>query len=203
MKYLDFHQALKPYVVFSLKDVEKLYPSFDRRRLVEWQEKGYIIKIKNGHYCFSELDKTESLLYAVANKIYKPSYVSLESALGYYGFIPEGVFICTSVTSKNRRNYENALGTFLYQEIKPALFFGYTLIEKDNASFKIAEPEKALLDFFYLRKPKDIEEIKALRLNIPLIHERLDFEKLSAYQSLIDNKKLDQRINQFKRLLHA
>ena len=123
MKYLEFERGFKKYAVISIIDIKKRYPDFDNRRLVEWQQKGYLIKVKRGYYCFGERKKGEHFLYFTANKIYTQSYISLESALAYYNLIPEGVFIITSITTKNTANYDSSIGNFEYKHIKPNLFF--------------------------------------------------------------------------------
>ena len=45
MRFLDFRNTLIAFPVFSYPDILKVDPSFDRRRLVEWQQQGYIRKI--------------------------------------------------------------------------------------------------------------------------------------------------------------
>ena len=78
---LEFEKVLKSFPVFSVKDIQKQFPDFDNRRLVEWQQKGYLVKVKRGYYCFSERNRGEQFMYFAANKIYSPSYISFESAL--------------------------------------------------------------------------------------------------------------------------
>ena len=79
MKYLLFKKALEQFPVFSVQDIRKQFNDFDSRRLVEWQEKGYIIKLRRGYYCFEEVDKGEAFRYFSANKLFSPYYISMES----------------------------------------------------------------------------------------------------------------------------
>ena len=44
----------------------------------------------------------------VANKIYSPSYISLETALSYYGLIPESVYALTSVSTRKTISFNKA-----------------------------------------------------------------------------------------------
>lgn len=203
MKYIEFEKALKPYRVFSLKDIQKRFPAFDKRRLYEWQEKGYITKLKRGYYYFSEEEKSEAFLYFAANRIYKPSYISLESALNYYSLIPEGVFVVTSITTKNTMKYETPLGQYEYKHIKPALFFGYRLLKWNDFTVKIAEPEKLILDFFYLKKYNSQEAITELRFNEDMIRRQIDLDKLNRYQTIFNSKNLNKRINKFLTTINA
>jgi predicted transcriptional regulator of viral defense system len=105
MNYLEFQKRMALYPVFSVREIVKQFPGFDRRRLVEWQGKGYIQKIKNSLYCFADRKTEEPFLYFTANTLYQPSYVSLESALSCYGFIPEGVFQIISCSSRKTQTF--------------------------------------------------------------------------------------------------
>lgn len=100
MKYLEFKEALKPFTLFSIREIKKVDNHFHRRRLNDWQEKGYIKKVIRGYYIFSDLELNENVLFEIANKILNPSYVSLEMALSYYRLIPESVYVITSVSSR-------------------------------------------------------------------------------------------------------
>lgn len=203
MKYLDFQTALQAFPVFSIKDIEKQFPEFDRRRLVEWQEKGYLTKIRRGFYCFSSKKKNQDFLYFAANKIYTPSYISLESGLAFYNLIPEAVFTTVSISTRNTANFGTPIGHFKYRHIKPTLFFGYRLLQLQKITIKIAEAEKVILDYLYLNKINSVEEMKALRINKAQISEMIDFQKLNRYLKVFDSSVLNKRIDLFKSLLHA
>lgn len=82
----------------------------------------------------------------IAAVLYRPSYISMESALFHHGVITQVPFITTCVTTRLTRTMQTPLGEIIYQHIKPSLYFGY---EKSGASF-LAEAEKAALDFIYL-----------------------------------------------------
>ncbi len=203
MNYLTFEKSLSKFPVFSIKDIKKLFPDFDSRRLNEWQRKDYIKKIKRGFYCFADYQKQENFLFFTANKIYSPSYISLESALSYYSFIPESTFLTTSVTSRNTAKYNSPVGSFAYKNIKPQLFFGYRLIKDFGINIRIAEPEKLLLDYLYLNKLNNEEDILGLRLNSELINSILDFDKMFRYQQIFKSRTLDKRIKLLKRIINA
>lgn len=100
MRYTVFERYFRPFVVISLAEIRKREPLFDRRRLSEWQEKGLIKKLARGFYVFADEDLSEAELFLIANSIYSPSYVSLQSALSYHHLIPEGVYTLTSVSAK-------------------------------------------------------------------------------------------------------
>ncbi|MEX2589846.1 MAG: hypothetical protein WD334_06550 [Chitinophagales bacterium] len=203
MKYLTFEKAMQTFPVFSIKDIEKQFPGFDRRRLVEWQEKGYLTKIRRGFYYLSVKRKDQDLLYFAANKIYSPSYISLESGLAFYGLIPEAVFSTISASTRNTASFDTPVGHFKYRHIKPTLFFGYKLIKTEGVALKIAEAEKVILDYLYLNKVNSFDEMEALRWNKAQIIEVIDFQKLNQYLKVFDSLVLNKRINLFKKMMHA
>ena len=203
MNYLEFLKSLNEFPVFSIKDIKKRYPDFDNRRLVEWQQKGYIQKIRREYYCFQDKMKNEQFLFFAANKIYSPSYISMESALAFYNLIPEGVFITTSISTRNTANYSTPVGDFLYNNVKPSLFFGYRLHQNEDTVIKIAEPEKVILDFLYLKKLNSEEDIDALRINRIQNDELVDYDKLDRYQQIFNSKVLNKRIRILKEITNA
>src|SRR3990167_2622451 len=165
MTYLELKTGLKGFLVFTINDIRKLDPGFDRRRFSEWQKKEYIIKLRRGYYIFSDAQPNqEEELFAIASKLYGPSYVSLEMAFRYYNIIPEGVYSTTSVATRKTANFKTPVGNFIYHRLKPSLFFGYHLKSEGGATFKIAELEKALLDYLYLKPhiatADDFEEMR-------------------------------------------
>jgi predicted transcriptional regulator of viral defense system len=136
--------------------------------------------------------------------LYSPSYVSLESALSWYGFIPEGVFQVTSCSSRKTQSFDTPLGSFSYRHIKPALFFGYQLEEWNKHHFAIAEPEKTVIDYLYLhheiREPDDFE---SLRWNSTEMNNSLSMEKIDTYSSHIGSNALLKRLHIFKEYLNV
>lgn len=198
MNYQSFREALHGFKIFSLTDIKKIFPAFDSRRLVEWQEKGYIKKVINRWYVFTDVEVEDNLLYWAANRIYQPSYISLETALSYYGLIPEAVYTTTSVSSLKTTSFDTHLGTFAYRHVKPLLFFGYRIVEWQNFPIKMAEPEKVILDYLYLNPQlKRDEDWQGLRPNQDTMHEVLDTQKLHEYLSIIQTKALDKRVSNF------
>lgn len=203
MTYLEFKDVLQEFPVLSIREIEKHFPDFDNRRLVEWQEKGYIQKLRNRYYRFTDCRVNEDYLFYCANTIYGPSYVSLESALSIYGFIPEGVFQITSCTTIKTNTFETPIGVFAYRNLKEDLFFGYHLQQWNGYHYAIAEPEKAIIDYLYLNKIKSSEEFESLRWNITAISNRLSMEKLEAYVNHIGSKALQTQINYIKTYLNV
>jgi predicted transcriptional regulator of viral defense system len=203
MKYLDFKISLKQFPVFTYSDIQKVFPVFDRRRLVEWQKKGYLKKILKGIYCFSDYQVNEAFLYCISNRIYKPSYISLQTAMAYYNLIPEGVYLTTGISTRNTRTLETSLGNFEYRHVKPELFFGYRLVEMDGKMIRMAEPEKLILDFCYFYKIDDINYIESLRINRIISNELINFHRLGDYQNIYNSPVMNKRVKLFIEYLHA
>ncbi len=195
---LEFKKRMSVFPVFSLQDVRKSIPEFSYRQLDRWEKKGYLRKIRRGYYCFTDQELNEPFVFFAANKIYTPSYVSLEKALNYYGLIPEEVFQITSVGTKKTARFFSSIGNFSYRHIKADLFWGYRLMEFNQYRYLFAEPEKALLDYFYLMPHiKTSADVLEMRVNSDSLREQIDFEKLELFCSAFNNKALTKRIKTF------
>jgi len=140
---------LKTYLV--LMDELKGYvnPAAKIARMVK---AGEIVRIKQGLY---ETDPHAEGV-GIAEAIYGPSYLSFEYALSYHGLIPEAVYQYTSATFEKKRTklFETPFGVFSYRDVpSPAFSLGVQLILKDDYSFRLATPEKALCDELYKLPP--------------------------------------------------
>lgn len=198
MNFIQFKDALKDFTVFSFNDIRLIDPHFHRRRLIEWQEKGYIRKVVKGRYIFSDLKIDENILFEIANRIYGPSYVSLESALSYYQLIPEAVYGITSVSTRRTYSFSTLLGEFFYKSIKPTKFFGYKILAFDSKAFKIATMEKAVLDFFYLHPHINSEsDFTSLRFNAEAFMQIFNRKRMQDYLRKFAKKALSERISIF------
>ena len=204
MQFIDFQNQFSIYPIFSLQDVRKVFNDFSYRQLDRWEKKGYLKKIKRGFYCFNMQDVDQNFLFYTANKIYAPSYVSLEMALKHYGLIPEEIFQITSVGTKKTTNFQISVGNFSYRQIKPNLYFGYRLVEFGQQKILIAEPEKAILDYLYIHpKLKTVADFEGMRINIYEFRSQINFERFQKYLKTFNNKQLSKRANIFLTTTHA
>lgn len=119
-----------------------------RNKISSLEDEGKIIRLKRGLYVASpEFSDKLLSLNLIANHLYGPSYVSCQSALAYYGLIPERVYGVTSMTMKHSRKFTNSLGTFDYIRCEQNIFaIGLDMQRESDVSFVIATPEKALCD---------------------------------------------------------
>jgi len=168
MKLQNLRTSIK-MPIFSRTDVLKLFPDEPvnqiNTQLYRMIKRGDLIGLKRGLYVFPNLNIDE---FVIANKLYTPSYVSLESALNIFGIIPDICSVVTSVTTITSKKINTSLGNFKYSKINENLFFGYKslLDERSGFYYIIANPEKALLDLIYIRKVKNLSEYRVDLNNI-------------------------------------
>lgn len=200
MNYLEFKKRFFDLGGFHIHQVYAWDPGFNRNNLGRWSEKGMLIRLRRGYYTFPEyLDKPDFALF-FANQIYRPSYVSLHTALSFYGLIPESVVQITSVTTLKTASFSNKLGEYHYNSIRSELMFGYTPKPMaDGRVIQLATAEKALLDLLYLYPFYNTsEEMKNLRLDEDFLLNDLDMDLFVLQQSAFKNRELDKRV----KLLH-
>ncbi len=138
---------------------------------------GLITSVKKGLYVAGpnlNSGKPEPLL--LANHILGPSYVSMETALAYHGFIPERVYEIASATTKASRTFKTTVGTFTYTKI-PLPYYSYGIqrcMLKQDQYAMVASPAKAICD-------------KVITTSGLLFRS-----KKSAAQFLIENMRMDE-----------
>ena len=130
---------------------------FSRHGLVKRAlARGEILNIRRGLYCLApKYQKKTVSVYALAQRIYGPSYISLEAALSYHGWIPETVYTCTCASFGNAKEFNTPLGIFSYQRIPQKTFYAGVdrCVDPDGNVFFMASPAKALADYVYVHKP--------------------------------------------------
>ena len=147
--------------------IESLYPELKSPdKKVTWLEKnGYIIRLKRGLYVVNPEHSGKTLSSElIANHLYAPSYISMSTALRYYGLIPEAVYVHQSMTVKHSRSFQTPIGVYNYKNMsREAFSVGLRSIHKGDYAFLMASPEKALCDLIAnspkvnLRYMKDVE----------------------------------------------
>lgn len=101
---------------------------------------------------FEENKNKVGYQFYLANQLLKGSYISLDTALNYYGLFPEGLGnVINSITYKTTRKYLNNVAYFRYKNIKKELFSDFKAIEIGNYTVLIAEIYKALFDYVYYK----------------------------------------------------
>lgn len=200
--YIQFKNKFAEFPLISVLEIQKAFPNLDKRRLFEWTKKGYLENVKRGFYRFTDQPKSQDLLYFIANKIYSPSYISLESVLAHYQLIPEAVFSITSVSTLNTTQINSSLGNFGYRNLKHPLFFGYELIQLNGLTICMASLEKAILDYLYLHSElKTVDDFEMLRWNKEVL-KQLDIVRFFDYLHLFNSKRLTKRTQILKKYIH-
>ena len=197
MDFLTFRGRMFPMGCFNINQVLLWEKDFDRNNLTRWCRKGLLVKLRNEYYAFPEFRQVPDASRYVANRIYTPSYISLHSALAFYGMIPEEVVQITSVTTLKTAMFDNSFGTFHYQNVKTPLYFGYEIKTMQNGrGLLFATPEKALLDLLYLNPfYKTEQDMEELRLDEDFMQSEFNRERLDAYLPRIGSKALNQRVS--------
>ena len=137
-----------------------------RDKISDFLRKGVIVRVKKGLYVLGEdYRRRPYSRELLANLIYGPSYISLETALAYYGLIPERVEAVTSVTTGRSRRFDTTVGLFIYREIPLRVFrIGMTRVENEGEpAFLIATAEKALSDKIRQDRGTGFRSLKQLR----------------------------------------
>lgn len=147
--------------------IESFYPDLkSAEKKVVWLEKnGCIIRLKRGLYVVNpEYTGKRLSNELIANHLYAPSYVSMSTALRYYGLIPEAVYVNQSMTVKHSRSFQTPIGNYDYKCVsREAFAVGIRTERVADYAFLIASPEKALCDLIAnsskvnLRYMKDVE----------------------------------------------
>lgn len=165
-----------------------------QRQLARWQKSGHLIQLRRGLYSVAPpYRQVAPHPFLIANRLVKASYVSCQSALAWYGLIPEYTPVTVSVTTLRPGAWETDLGRFTFRHIKVDLLFGYALIDigAGQKAF-VALPEKALLDLLHLTPggddPTFLAELRLQNL------ERLDLQRLAHLAERTGSAKLQRAV---------
>jgi predicted transcriptional regulator of viral defense system len=165
-------------------------PDVVRKQLSLWTKAEKLYQLRRGVYALAPpFQQSRPHPFLLANRLMRGTYVSCQSALAYYGLIPEYVPSVTSVTTSRPGCWETPFGRFAYRHIKANLFYGHrseTVATGQTAM--VARPEKALLDLVYLQPGGDAPDyLRELRLqNL----EQLDIDVLYRQAELVKSPKL-------------
>ena len=149
MKIAEIIKALErsEQRIFTLRDLQKLLKiqkdNTTYKTVENLIENEILIRLKKGlyRYAFSLPEDFE-----IANSLYSPSYISLETSLNFYGILSQFPYTITSITPRKTEHFEINGKKFDYIHIQKDLFFDY----RKEKTFLIAYPEKALVDTIYL-----------------------------------------------------
>lgn len=154
MQYFDGNKVMKlkdlGNIPFTISLLDTIFPenSAIAAKAKRLEEAGEVIRLKKGLYVVNP-DITEKPIneFLIANHLYGPSYVSMQSALRYYGLIPERVYEITSITTGLHKEFINKVASFTYIHCREEYYnIGIEIIKDNGQQFIMASPEKALCD---------------------------------------------------------
>lgn len=147
-------EKLAQFPIFDIATVSQISdkPKQNVRvQLHRWIKRGRLLPLRRGMYTLADRYRRQELSpLFVANEIYRPSYLSGLWVLSFFGLIPEMVTTYTSVTPRVPRSFNNHFGAYRYSHVKQGLFFGFGRKEVQGNQIWMADPEKALLDYWHL-----------------------------------------------------
>lgn len=190
----------QPYFETGVLLAGNVDPKDVRRQISRWVKSGRIRQLRRGLYALAPPhQKIVPHPFSVANALVPGSYVSAQSALAYYGMIPEYVPRVVSVTTQRPAQWE---GGFHFHHIAPQLFFGYQHLEVHaNQRAFVALPEKALLDLAHLTPSSDspayLQELRLQNL------ERLDVTRLREFAARSGKPKWARVARQVESLIES
>ncbi|MDE6515928.1 MAG: hypothetical protein K2L03_07820 [Bacteroidales bacterium] len=173
-------------VPVSTATLASMYPHIKggNQKIRQLEREGQIIRLKRGLYV-NAMETAGRVLSAelIANHLYGPSYVSMSSALRYYGLIPEAVYTQQSMTLKHAKVFDTPLGRFEYIYIpREAFSVGLTIVRQADYAFVMASPEKALCDLVANSSGVNLRYIKEAEAYIieDIRMEMADFKAMDA-----------------------
>lgn len=148
------NQWPKPYI--REQDLQILFgfSSSKRHDAVKYAiSQNILVQIRRGLYLIQPRHPSAPQYdpFELALLVYGPSYISLESALSQHAWIPEAVYVTTSVTSRRGKYFDTPIGHFRYSHTPIASFYLHVEQMKTSTStFFLAHPWKAIADYLYV-----------------------------------------------------
>ena len=184
----------------------KVNPNIVRLQLTRWTQNGRVYQLRRGLYAIAPpYQKVKPHPFLIANRMQRASYVSGQSALAFYGLIPDTVHVTLSVTTGRPERWETPLGVFEFRHVKHNLLSGYRITDLSRAQpgqqALVASPEKALLDLVYLQPgggtPNFLRELRLQNL------ERLNLDELHRLAETFNTPKLRRAVETITRLTQS
>ncbi|WP_028789027.1 type IV toxin-antitoxin system AbiEi family antitoxin domain-containing protein [Terrimonas ferruginea] len=192
---MDFRTAIEAYIGQPLSgqllmEVLKGYKR-PHDKIDELVKQGFLVQVKRGLYVPGpKLKLPVPELFLIANHLYGPSYISLDSALQHWGLIPERVYEITSVTTNPSKKVRTAIGRFIYTRLAlPYYAFGIQQVSLTRMqTVLMAGAEKAVCDKIVLtrgvilRSVKQTKEILVEDFRIDTMRlKELDIKMISSW----------------------
>lgn len=176
----------RPETVFAIEEISQLFPNISykslRDRLYYFTKTGKIKRLHRGIYAKKEYNPFE-----FANKLYKPSYISLETVLAKEGVVfqhYETIFLVSYLTRTVKIN-----GTDIqYRQLKKEVLTNTQGVEQKTGYF-IATLERAFLDAVYIYKNYHFDNLGAV-----------NWEKVESLKAIYKSKVFEKRVENYYQL---
>jgi hypothetical protein len=173
--------------VFTFKELSLIWNEPDvnriKKRVYRYTKMGKLYTIRKGIYAKDKnYDKLE-----LANKIFTPAYISLETVLSREGIIfqhYDQIFVVSYLSRKIACDGQ----TYVFRRIKDNLLTNSLNIEK-KGNYYIASRERAFLDIIYLNKSYHFDNLSSL-----------DWDVCFDIHSIYNNKAMAKRLNSYYKL---
>lgn len=173
----------KPQTVFTLQEIALLFPEIPygnlKKRMSYFAKSGSIRKLSRGVYAKDQYNVLE-----LVNKLYTPSYVSLETVLQKAGVTfqyYESVFAVSYIS----RTVEVGGHTIVYRRMKKDVFLNKQGIE-EQGNVVIASPERAFLDAVFLYKDYHFDNL-----------DSLNWDKIMELKDLYESRVFTKRVEEY------
>jgi hypothetical protein len=178
-EWLTFFKQHHTKKLFSLSDLEILTKKSKKNLSVQLNRLTKAEILKRPVRGWYENPFNPPSLEEITMVLRPPSYLSMEYALYKHDIISQQIHILTLVTTKLPYTYKTKSHILEYHQLKKTLFWGFE--KHDNVH--IANPEKALLDFIYLRSlpPRSISTEQLYSFIDSMYLEELDIPTLQQY----------------------
>ena len=114
-----------------------------RGKIARMLRSGELVQLRRGLYA----PRRDVHPFCFAGSLYGPSYISFETALSYYGLIPETVHEVNSATLKRPKEFDTPFGRYRFQAVPAAAYdIGIDRATESGIPFLIASPTKAVCD---------------------------------------------------------
>jgi len=176
----------KPQTIFSLKEISLLFPQTSYKNLKSkfsyFVSAGKLKRVRKGIYAKENFNPLE-----LANKIYTPSYISLETVLEKEGIVFQKyktIFVSSYLTRRIKVGDQE----IFYRKIKDEVLLNSSGVREEDSYF-IASKERAFLDAVFLYKDYHFDNLRPL-----------DWEKIREIEKIYSSKALIRRVTQYYKI---
>lgn len=162
-------------------------------------QKGLLMRVRRDLYLIKNRPPVDA--FELALILYGPSYVSLESALQFHGWIPEAVPVTTCATTRRSTEFETPIGVFSYSHIPVSAFhMGVGQHSQNRSTLFIADPWKAVADLIYIQK-RSWDTVESFCEDLRIERDKINNSDLNILKYLSNNYSNQRVKKELKRLI--